>query len=294
MQKYITDYYTFNSANEEYRLYVLGDFHIGGIMHDDQLLRKIGDKIKKDKNALIVFLGDLTELDSSTVRTRKSQIFADREGNFLDETQEIFENIDKIIQKLDFMTPSNTIGVIDGNHYKTLHKIVNKGKVNGIISFTELQYICMLKKLPYLGDGEANIFIKFKYQNSSRTVIPIKIFHGHFSNGVSDVADLNVLLKQASYSHGFHALIKGHSHKPLLYSKEVRYPDMYSDTGERYRTVWLVNTSSTRKFRMANYTDYTEKKGFGPVSFRIPVLKFKYNKSRHFEGITIDGEYLSI
>ena len=294
MKKYVTNHYIFNSTYDEFRLYILGDFHIGGIMHDSDLLKKISEKIKKDKKALIVFLGDLTELDSSVIRNRKYALYSDRFGNLLDETNEILENIDKILPKLDFMTPQNTVGVIDGNHNKSLYKITKNNKIEGIVSFTELQYICMLKKLPYLGDGEANIFLKFRYQKGSSFVVPIKIFHGAFSNGTSDASDLNVLVKQASFTHGFHAIIKGHSHKPLLYCKEVRYPDLHSDTGESYRTVWLVNTSSTRKFRIANYTDYAEKKGYGPVAFKIPILKFKYTKSRKKEKIVIDGEYLTI
>lgn len=285
MRKHITDYYKFNNVNDYYNLYIIGDFHYGGVMFHQKAFQKLRSIIKNDKKALVLFVGDLTELDSSIIRQRKEISTADRENNRLDETELLMKYIDDVlIPDLDFITQKNCVGMIDGNHRRNLFQQLS----NGVLSFTELQYICAKKKIPYLGDGEANIFLRFQYQNSSRAIAKIKAFHGSGTQATIQGV-VAFFMKYLQGHHGWDIIVRGHSHFPLCITLSYCCPDIYSETGEVQKNVIITNSGSTRLSRKLNITDYLEKKNTNPVSYTIPVIKFQFSKSRHYEGLTISN-----
>jgi UDP-2,3-diacylglucosamine pyrophosphatase LpxH len=283
MQKYITPYYNIFSTKEPpYNLYFLGDFHLRSLMHYQKLFMKMRDHIKKDKRALILFVGDMFESDSSTIRHRKSALYADRSLNYLDEDNDVDTLIkEKIIPILDFITPKNCIGMLDGNHYRQFSD-----------NLTDTQKICVIKGLPYLGLGETNIFLKFRLGTSQSTVVRIRAYHSYQNSG-ADSADITKLMNKVKSIENFDIIVKAHTHNPLIKPIEKEVADEYTPLGSRLKTIWIVNTASTRKFR-DKYTDYSESANYNPLAYQIPYISFKLVTENSHKYIGLDGKYLSL
>ena len=49
-------------AGETYRVWPISDTHLGAVDVDEDLLRRHVEEIKKDKNARVIFLGDVGDL----------------------------------------------------------------------------------------------------------------------------------------------------------------------------------------------------------------------------------------
>lgn len=305
----------FKNSNDYYNIYFLGDFHIGSLMFDDEVFLKIRDHIKKDKRAKIIFIGDMFELDSSVIRQRrKGFLFIDRQFNYPEEDLVYLDKIDKYIKDyLDFLTPDNTLCVLDGNHYRLF--------ANG---YTDVEYFCIKKKLTYCGTGETNLFIRCRTEHSRIRLISAKIFHSH-NNGKNQTSDLNFLIQKVNGLEGYDILAKAHTHRPINIPYQKDVANCNTDLGFEKKDIWLINTASTRKYRELNNKlnenlnkryfvknsdskikliepDYAEKSNYNIVSYAIPYITITMkaiteNKNGKRYGnkiITLEGKYLNV
>lgn len=264
-------YFRVKKLGEVMHLYVLGDLHLGSENFLKEKWKVVTKMIKKDPLAYVIILGDITDDDRPTTRMRRKMMFNDRPEAFTQEDKNHLEYLDRHIipQFRGVITEKNCLGVFDGDHYRQYH--------NGL---TSVQYICSVLKLPYLGDGEADIDVNFKYAGGCIT----KCINARHGQGFNKSPSL-VMRRMEDIVGGYEnydIFLRGHAHTPGVISLAREYRDR-SKHMRLQREILLINTMSFRSRTLVNKTDYAEEKEYKPTSYRLPIVIFKARKKQHFK-----------
>lgn len=196
-------------AGETYRVWPISDTHLGAVDVDEDLLRRHVEEIKKDKNARVIFLGDVGDLIDWRDKRFQAGMWPARyvdamhaEGGIPSETVahalEIFEPIRKQIWCW-----------LSGNHERTIRNRMDREIGSEIASQLGVEY---------LGYGG---YLRVEWQRESSKAkgaeyVSVFDLHHGWQGGRTSGAKVNQLEKHLGESDA-DLVLRGHSHDRLAH-----------------------------------------------------------------------------
>ena len=271
---------------ENWNLFLVGDFHIGSILHFDegldQLIESVCSKYKDCKRNLVLLHGDLIEC-----------ITPDDPRFDINMTRPMFLN-----QQIEFVTErlqpirKHIIGSMEGNHEQ---KVWRYGNVAEQIADSLL--------VPFL-----TYSCKITYKDTKG--IQFKHFANHGFGSINSVADdirrqktnMKLTLKRKLKKKFGDALLCscGHTHK-LLINKPVS--ELYlTDDGETIHQnytkpvnsdfihpdhKYYVNTGSLMKLYVEGFSGYAERAGYDPIELGYAVVTIRNREIQDVDKVIL-------
>jgi hypothetical protein len=167
-----------------------------------------------------------------------------------------------IFPHLRFLKVGICLGLLDGDHYREFK--------NGL---TSTFFIAQSFKVPYLGNGQALLFLVFENKKTSN-ILSIHVHHG--KKGIAQYAgsDLMKFEHISDTWENVDILIRGHSHQVQCKPIGKHVADKRNLTFSN-KEVWLMNSGSARNSFVENETDYAEVALYRHQPLRFPNLQFK-------------------
>jgi predicted phosphodiesterase len=203
---------------ETVTIYPIGDLHYGSEHCDLKMIEKQIEKIKQDKTARIILMGDLAE-----TATKESV------GAGVYEQQETAQQQMMRIKQLFYDVRHLIDGVVTGNHEERIYKASG---------FDLTLYLCQLldiseKYMRYQGVVQYSLG-KREYH--------VNVWHGAGGGG-SAGASLNKLQKQSEYILA-DIYLMGHVHKRQVHTKRMYVPDSHRNKLQAIEQYFIVTGSS--------------------------------------------------
>jgi len=260
--------------NQLFSLYNISDLHIGSISFTKEPLERIEKCIDRDieKNIqpLVILNGDVIDDDRPSTRLKRREIFIDRREAYIAEDLEKMRIIeDETLPKLNFFKKVKGLGLLDGDHYREF----STGK-------TSTEILANFLKMPYLGNGQALIFIIFK-KNKKENYLTIHAHHGK-GGAVTGGNDVNRFINMSEIWSNVDIFVRGHSHQPLCkpIGKYIACPETRTF---KEKEIWLMNGGSSRKGMIEGFTDYAEKALYRFQPLRFPRVLLNVNNDLYIK-----------
>lgn len=280
-----------NSRVDSFRLYVLGDLHIGNIGCSEDKLKKLVNIIKEDNNAYWIGGGDTIDCINIKDKRFHPNIFPD--WLLIGDPNEIRENIGNYIacqisHAIEILSPiqSKCIGMIYGNHEETIekHSSINVQKA-----------LCDAFNTIDLTDCA---FIRLNcIRHGSTRNIDVFIAHGT-GGGITYGSETNRLSRLIS-DKKCDILFVGHTHSPCilppLRELGIHYKQskdkLYIKDKYRYATNWGSFLDSYKE----GPANYASRKLYPPrtiTTVKTEIIPFSPYQDRDIVSITQNFENL--
>lgn len=253
-----------DSRSDEFRLYLVGDVHVGAKACDRAAFERWINRIKADPAAKFIGMGDYAECitpgDKRWDFASVDEAFHKRMGDL---PQACFEYIRDVLEPIKHQG----IGLLCGNHEETLRNRYSQD-IHGAL--------CMHLGLPNLGYNSAIRWTfrrKGKNVKAPAAVMILYVTHGTIAsrkdgsklNRMADVArviDADLVL----YGHGHSNISNKQAFLGFSRSGEFRWQ-------QRVQTIAMGGTF--RRTFAANAFDYSEKAHYDPVVIGCPMLTLR-------------------
>ena len=198
----------FNSRLQTFKLYFVGDVHLGSAHCDESKFDATLKEIEHDENARVILMGDLCEyIPRGEWRWREENIaeWVDQDNVGESERAEMVKRLTPIRAKV--------IGAIQGNHELELADTWNQAVHKKLCA--DLQ----IRNLGY--SALVNLQFEWKRKGGVEYRTLTAMIHHGWGGGISDGADLG---RFAQLALGYDAdwYIAGHTHRKFA-SKSVQY-----------------------------------------------------------------------
>jgi len=273
------------SKSSRHTLHALADFQIGSESCNLEMIESKVEEIRKDKNAMVVIVGDIEDNDRPSTRSKRARTFSDRPEVLTSDGQKHLAWIDKhvipILLPLAEM-PIALVGVLAGHHWTQLTPVMNS-----------VQYICSQlkakvgKPIPYMGEMSGWIYLHFRGKTKAEDVT--KLIHvQHGMGGGQTLASALNRLERTAQGFPADAYIRGHDCK-LVAAKSVEvFPQMVNGIPELgHRDIALLNVgSATRGYNLTREApDYVEAEMMRPLAMGWGCLHFDKRKAYKWEDM---------
>ena len=237
------------------KLYVLSDMHLGDANADIPTLKRIIQFIKDTPECYCILLGDIL---NTALKTSKSDIYSETMG-IMDAQKLAIELLSPIKDKIIAMTP--------GNHENRVWR-----EVGADISLWLAEKLGLEDK--YRNNGIA-LTIQFG-KDSNGKPFRLNVFgqHGAYGGGRRLGAAMNALEDLDGIVGNADIYIRAHTHQPLQGSRNVF---LFDDKGNiSQNTKYYFNSPS-----VMNYGGYAYEKGYKPTDDTPCYLNIRAVSSRH-------------
>lgn len=229
-------------------LYPIADIHIGSKHFQEKLFLEHINKIKNDKNGVVILNGDLI---NNAIKNSVSDIYSERL------TPE--EALEKLVL---WLTPikDKIIGATTGNHEWRTYKETGIDIV---------KHLCYRLGIADRYDPISNvIFLSFgKNRNRENVRNTFVIYHTHGSGGGRTTgAKANKVKNLSSIIHA-DVYIHSHTHLPMVMKEDFIMTNV-SNKGIKQVSRLFVNTNSNEGFG-----GYGERLGFAPANLEYITIK---------------------
>jgi len=276
----------------EFDLEFAADFQLDSPNTNESIVKAWVRKVANNKRAAWAILGDITDDDRPTTRDRKKATFADREEVLIEDSDNIKDRLDngaiKILLPLVQGDNLGCMGILAGHHWTDLYEYADDGETLRRINSTS--YICRElerlsgKKVPYLGEMSAWIWLRFKYRGEHGVTKLLHVQHG-VGGGQTLASALNKLDKTAQALRG-DAFVRAHDCK--LVSGKITSVGPKDTEGEpclqEYDVPLLNIGAATRGYGLTKGSpSYIEKAMMRPVTMGFGKLVAIVRKARKSE-----------
>lgn len=260
------------SRPDRFKLYPLGDIHLGSLHCAENEIYKQVEVIRKDKNAYWIGMGDYC--DSITKNDKRFEMGGLASWVIADD---IIESQRKRIVNLLKPIQSKCLGLITGNHEESIHQF-HQDDIT--------RHICDDLNVPYLGYS-CYVVLKFKRKNSNE--VWQVITHAWHGAGAAQTegSRLNRLMRLVNEIEA-DIYLMGHLHAMTQHT-----PDRLTYRNGRVRSQKLAATITGSWLKAYNQPNegerecisYAERQGYKPSRIGCPVVHL-YPEGREF---TIEG-----
>ena len=108
-------------APSEFNLHLLGDTHIGNIAFAEEKLKKVIQRIKRDKKGLVGLMGDMCEAIHVGDKRYSPDVHAGKFGRITEQAKHVANLLRPIKDQIVFC--------LDGNHENKLRDVLNVGEL---------------------------------------------------------------------------------------------------------------------------------------------------------------------
>ena len=241
-------------GSQEIRIYCIGDEHGGTIHHTDTELLKTIDKVKSDKNAYWIGMGDKAEFITPSDKRCDG-------GGVADWVHPDNIGVDQSNWYCDLMSPikSRCIGLLEGNHEVSIkhmaHIDVQKNICEGL-NVDNLSY---------------SAFVKFKFvRPGSNSYISKTGFFTHGSGCAITAGAKLQRLQRLMDSFDVDIVAQGHVHDLVSYSKP--YLTLINGHVKQKVRVGAMTGCYFRTYTQGDSSSYGEQKNYPPVMIGSPLF----------------------
>lgn len=260
-----------NHGNSSIRFRQISDTHHRGSGFRDDLFNRFVDIQRKDPNSYWIHTGDIPnpdrtsrrEIDEIANANRKDEIITQNEKNKLWVEHFIIPRYEKIA--------ASCLGMLAGDHW-----LMIDGK-----PCTE--YICKRLKIPYLGERDGFVTIRFMSSQNHGFQYVIHARHGKGA-AANAGTDMNALVRQ-EVGHLADLHLGGHTHKMNCHPVKVEYVN--GKSVKRDKVIWYMRGGS-----FLDRPDYAKRAeyvplpcGWGEVELNIGRIYHGNGKSRPYDII---------
>lgn len=240
---------------DRFRLYFLGDIHLGSKLCDKEALERDLEEIASDPDRnMVICMGDMGDyIDRHDRRFDPNTM----DWDLLDP-----DDMDRIPAQikealLDYFTPlrDQIIGWHEGNHG-------HRNKSTGNLDRWD-QLVAMDLGVPFLGYSGFTM-LKFEHERGGdRRTIQVHSAHG-WQGGRSSGAKVNRLEKEMGYWPSADIMVRGHSHQLFSHRFVIQMPNQRgTDLVTRDRIVG--HTGTYLRTNAVGVSSYSERKGYRPI-----------------------------
>lgn len=269
------------ARGDTWRLYPLGDIHLGAAACDERLLKAAIERIKADERAYWVGLGDYCDFINVSDPRFSSESLADwvKVSHLGDlagaQTKRLLELFEPIAGKC--------LGLIEGNHERAVFKHYERSIYSDIVTGIKLMGDFPAEHQLALGYCGWLIFGFYRAPTRHRgTVLKANLHHGFVGGRLAGAKALN--MQRWLWNHEADLVIFGHSH----------------NTGVQVEAVEKVRGSRvTYDHRIGCYagtflgmngrgkTTYSQEKGYFPLPVTQPHIILRPGSKYHRERIQV-------
>jgi hypothetical protein len=239
----------------EFRLYPIGDSHIGTKHCTESDLQKIITEIKDNPQAIWIGMGDYGEFITPSDKRWDSKSIADwligKQDNVAEEqTKRLVELFSPIVDKC--------IGLLEGNHEDAIRRFLH----------TDVQTnLCDRLKLPNLGYSTW-VKLRFSRENSNEHHVYKCVFSHGSGWAITPGAKMNRLQR---FMSAFDARIYGMGHMHDIITHTVPYLEL-SDANiiKQKERVGAITGCWFKTYSQGVSASYGEKKNYPPTSLGCP------------------------
>jgi len=248
------------SRADTFRLYPIGDVHLGNKAADENLFRSVVQTIAADENAYWVGMGDYCDFvnrsdprfaPESLPRWVKMSHLADLAGAQRDRFLDIIEPI-----------AGKCLGLIEGNHERAIHKYYERSIYSDLlIGIKERGGFPVEHQLGFGYSGW--LILQFYRSEEKRRVsnVNINLHHGFVGGRLAGAKALN--MQRWIWTHDADLVIFGHSHNTAVQAEAV----------ESVRGSSVVHTKRLGMYSgtfMDGAARYAEERGYFPLPIMQP------------------------
>jgi hypothetical protein len=250
---------------DEWRLYPLGDVHLGNAAADEGMFRSVVQAIANDDRALWVGLGDYADFinrsdprfaPESLPRWVKMSHLADLAGAQRDRFLDIIEPI-----------AGKCLGLVEGNHERSITKYYERNIYLEIAAGVKQRAGWSQDKPLAFGYSGWLILTFHRTQTKGAvTTIKINLHHGFVGGKLAGAKALN--MQRWLWTHEADLVIFGHSHNTAMQAEAV----------ESVRGNSIVHTSRKGMYAgtfMDGAARYAEERGYFPLPIMQPHVILK-------------------
>ena len=248
------------TRSDEFRLYPLGDIHIGTKHCTESDVQKVINEIKDDPGAIWVGMGDYGEFITPSDKRWDSQSIAEwlqgKQDNIAEEqTKRLVSLLSPIADKC--------IGLLEGNHEDTIRRYLHIDVQTNLCDRLELE------NLGY----SAWIRLRFARENSNERHVYKCVFSHGAGWAITPGAKMNRLQR---FMNSFDARIYGMGHMHDIITHTVPYLEL-SDANliKQKERVGAITGCWFKTYSQGVAASYGEKKSYPPTSLGCPVFVIK-------------------
>jgi len=248
------------SRTDSYRLYPIGDIHIGAAACDIPALKETLRAVKDDPNAYWLGMGDYAEcinlqdkrFDVKSVDPKYLPRLDDIANACFDDLASLFEPV-----------KDKCLGLLVGNHEETL-RIRHSQDVHGAL--------CLRLGLKNLGYDS---FIRWRFVRPNSSSVCINIFASHGTiAGRRDGAKMN-RIEDLTRNFDADLYLVGHGHSQIAHRSVTLEVPTSGELKLRERLRLGCMTGTFRKCYEPGTRDYSEKSHHSPPSIGCPVIHLR-------------------
>ena len=253
---------TYRKTDGDWKLYPIGDSHLGIKHCTESDLQKTITEIKDDPFALWIGLGDYGEFITPNDKRWDSKVISDW---LKDEQDNIAEAQTDYIEKLFKPIKDKCIGLIEGNHEDTIRRFLHVDVQKNLckrLEVNNLGYSCWLR-------------LRFSRENSNEHHVFKCVFTHGSGWAITPGAKMNRLQR---LMNAFDARIYGMGHMHDIITHTVPYLDLSDSNIIRQKErVGAVTGCWFKTYAQNVSPSYGEKKGYPPTSLGCPIFTINPN-----------------
>jgi predicted phosphodiesterase len=249
------------SRSDEWRLYPIGDIHLGNRACDEKMLQATVDRVAADDRALWIGLGDYADFIGRSDRRFDVASLADwmqvvHLGDIAKAQRERF---------VEYVAPiaGKCLGLIEGNHERAIHKYYERDVYAEIVS--AIKDAGGFEPDDDLAFGYSGWLMLHFYRSDKRergSIIRINLHHGFVGGKLAGAKALN--MQRWLWTHEADLVIMGHSHNSGVQPEAVEKV--------RGNRVMLENRLGCYAGTYMSGAGYAEEKGYLPLALTQPVI----------------------
>ncbi len=267
--KYIRKEFTNCNRNSTFRIYPLGDVHIGAASCDETALKEWVATVKADENGYVICMGDLID----AIGPRDPRWNVDGLASWLSiadlmdicgaQKDRLFKYIAPICNKIICTVEGNHERAIKRHYERDVYSEIAQGikERGGIAQDVKLQ-------LGYYGWMHLVFSRSGKRTRGSSRLVTLNVHHGYVGGRLAGAKALN--MQRWLFTHAADVCLMGHSHNLGV---QIEAVERISKTGKLLITKRLGCYTGTFMSGSDDGESYSEVKGYLPMPSSSLVLE---------------------
>lgn len=262
------------SRNDEFKLWGLGDFHIGARGVDFGLLKSDIEKIRNDPRSIWVGLGDYADMiDVTDPRFSAADI---HDSIMVQDLADMGRFMAGKVRDLLSPIKDKCVGMLRGNHelkFEKRHMQDVHGWLCHELGVPSFGYSCLFKLIFIRRPGE--IGLTRAKQPRKYNAAAFDIFCHHGAGAATTPGGKVNRLKKFMEAYGADIYMMGHCHERMGYVKTTISTDKSAENLVSRESAGLASGTYLNAHSESNDPNYGEKAGYPPVKLGAAFVTIK-------------------
>lgn len=247
-----------DSRKTEYNIIPIGDIHIGAAACDEDRLKQVIERIRGDKNARWIGMGDYCDFINMRDPRFNSGVLADWIG--IRDLADLVAAQKEYLLELLCPIADKCLGMVEGNHETSIHRFYERDIYSEIV--TEIKYAGKFESDTPLAIGYYGWLLLHFKRKEQKSLVKVNLHHGYVGGKLAGAKALE--MQRWLWSHDADIVIFGHSHNTAV---QIEQTEGLDDTGrvEMKKRFGVYAGSFLKTINENGPATYSEIKGCLPI-----------------------------